>query len=502
MADGDERFHPIVYVRGYAGSQAAVEATVSTPYMGFELGSMKLRQQADGGIVRHVFESPLIRLGKDHGYRDVYHRGDLFPPPGEVPERSIWIFRYYDQVSQELPDEPGERPEIEDYARQLADFLEEIRTRVCGAKGEGRAVDRARKAFRVNLVAHSMGGLIARTYLQTVAPKRRGSVEVDKVFTYGTPHGGIDLKVVGNLLNRLPVNNTENFSRPHMRQYLGLGKDDDVRSLGGHFPPDRFFCLVGTNSGDYDAAGGMSRRAVGPMSDGLVRITNAYVEGGPRAYVHRSHSGDFGLVNSEDGYQNLRRFLFGDHAFRIELDVDDVTLPPDIWDEAEAGREISASYHVEVTAKVRGANWDLHRRSAAEASAQFLTYERIQRTDPITLVTGYLLSSARVDDTEETLGFSLDLGVLVPQYEVAGRLWFKDHYEGGYIFRDKFNLELVPGDQPSLRWGRDSRTTNRTTQTVEGTKRRDGWEFRIPVDGGSHPRLEGALVITSSPWNR
>jgi hypothetical protein len=30
------------------------------------------------------------------------------------------------------------------------------------------------------------------------------------------------------------------------------------------------------------------------------------------AYVYRSHSGYYGIVNSEEGYQNLTRFLFGD----------------------------------------------------------------------------------------------------------------------------------------------------------------------------------------------
>ena len=31
-------FYPIIYVRGYAGSESAVEETVATPFMGFNLG--------------------------------------------------------------------------------------------------------------------------------------------------------------------------------------------------------------------------------------------------------------------------------------------------------------------------------------------------------------------------------------------------------------------------------------------------------------------------------
>ena len=58
---------------------------------------------------------------------------------------------------------------------------------------------------------------------------------------------------------------------------------------------------------------------MGPQTDGLVHIDNAYVRGAHRAYVHRSHSGPYGEVNSEEGYQNLRRFLFGRWAVSAAL---------------------------------------------------------------------------------------------------------------------------------------------------------------------------------------
>ena len=48
----------------------------------------------------------------------------------------------------------------------------------------------------------------------------------------------------------------------------------------------------------------------------------------PHAFVHRSHSGYFGIVNSEEGYQNLIRFLFGDVRVDGTLEIDQVTLPP------------------------------------------------------------------------------------------------------------------------------------------------------------------------------
>ena len=60
-------YYPIIYVRGYAATMGEIENTVATPYMGFNLGSTKIRQDYDGDIVPFVFESPLIRLMKDEG---------------------------------------------------------------------------------------------------------------------------------------------------------------------------------------------------------------------------------------------------------------------------------------------------------------------------------------------------------------------------------------------------------------------------------------------------
>jgi hypothetical protein len=93
-------YFPIIYVRGYAMTESEISATVATPYMGFNLGSTKTRQDWEGAVSRHIFESPLIRLMKDHGYRDTYangaeHTGDLDP-------KSIVIYRYYEQADKDL----------------------------------------------------------------------------------------------------------------------------------------------------------------------------------------------------------------------------------------------------------------------------------------------------------------------------------------------------------------------------------------------------------------
>lgn len=498
----EHSYYPIVYVRGYAGSETEVEDTVATPYMGFNLGSTKMRQRWTGDIDRYVFESPLIRLIKDLGYADIYEHGAELSPTKQAPARSVWIYRYYEPVSKDLG--TGQRPEIEDYARGLYKLIEKMRAQVCGDDAA------AQQAFRVHLVAHSMGGLIVRCYLQNICPGKGLDPPVDKVFTYATPHGGIDFRLVGNIPGFLTSNNMNNFNEDRMREYLKLGADEPVNSLGGRFDPNRFFSLVGTNARDYTVAMGASSFVTGAMGDGLVQIRNAYVRNTRRAFVHRAHSGHYGIVNSEEGYQNLRRFLFGKVLVDGLLDIEDVSLPPKVDTARKNGKTINASYHIEVIASVRKAHWDLHRRLVNENSAIFLKYsdivERQQTQRPIQLFSVFLKKDGS-DKRREKLGFSVDLGVLVPEYVVDGFLFLDEKYEGGYLFRDKMNLEVVVGGDraPALSYGFDRRTPNRAPTTVKDAQITPlddgGLEFRIPVEQKTRPGLKATLILRAKPWN-
>jgi hypothetical protein len=467
--------HPIIYVRGYAGSEDAVEETVATPYMGFNLGSTKVRQRWDKSVERHTFESPLVRLMKDHGYRDVYEAGEEVYLKASIPPRSVIIYRYYDQVSGELNADP-ERPSIPTYAEGLSQLIARVRDAVCGDD------DTARKAFRVYLVAHSMGGLICRCLLQNPAVDTAGtSGLVDKVFTYATPHNGIDVRLLGNVPGFFSRNNSNNFNRAKMARYLDLtGEPERVDTLNDRFGTERFFSLVGTNHKDYSVAAGWSRRVVGPMSDGLVRIDNAAVRGTPRAYVHRSHSGDYGIVNSEEGFQNLSRFLFGDVRVDGVLKVDELTLPPRVDEAHRKGREIRASYHFEVVVRPRGARYDLHRRLVGEDSAILRTFDEMLKPAPGArarhphLFSVFLSARNRTKRGAGPLVFSVDLRVRVPEYEVDKKLWMDDHIEGSYLFRDTLTIEAVPpagdGQHWTMRWGLDSRTPGRATRPAEAVE--------------------------------
>ncbi|NMM76973.1 triacylglycerol lipase [Acidovorax sp. SRB_24] len=442
MATLPAPYFPIIYVRGYAMTPAEIADAVSSPYMGFNVGATKLRQAWDAQVRRHVFESPLVRLMKDCGYRDIYENGAEIVGP--VPARSVVIYRYYDSADRDLGD--GKALSIVAAAEGLRDLIHQLRGQVCGVDAEALA------QFKVHLVAHSMGGLVCRCFLQNDAvstPEERALVA--KVFTYATPHNGIEMAglQVPAVLSFWDMNN---FNRKVMANYLDLPFGSErVDSLGGKFDPQRFFCFVGTNSRDYAVALGLSRALAGEMSDGLVHIENAAVQGAPRAFAYRSHSGPYGVVNSEEGYQNLVRFLFGDLRVDGVLEVDALPLPPSVQKAKDAGREVRASYYFEATVAPRGANdYALSERRCDTFSAVLRSFDELLRVGKAGLDAprSPVLFSVFLDTSKVTVGrtvvFSLELAVSTTGYTIDRKLWLDQHVEGEYLFRDTLTLRATP----------------------------------------------------------
>jgi len=525
-------YYPIIYVRGYAATMGEIENTVATPYMGFNLGATKIRQNYDGEIKRFIFESPLIRLMKDEKYVDAYQNGDFIPEDKPVPAKSVWIFRYYEPVSEDLGD--GEARTIPRFATDLREFILRVCNQVCGDDVE------ARNKFKVYLVAHSMGGLICRCYLQNIcrhgtrdafgdAAEVRDKNEelgldgplpadplVDKVFTYATPHNGIEMAGLNvpdlGWLDRL---HARNFNRKYMAEYLALPDGGGaVDSLSGTFPVDRFFCFVGTNYRDYGAFFGLSKKGTGPMSDGLVMMENASVKGAPRAFAHRSHSGHYGVVNSEEGYQNLRRFLFGDVRVDVTLVVDEITLPKAVEDKIGDNRErVKAAYNIDVSATMRGLNVFLNERRVIQESAIRRTYEElVHEQKSVYLFSGYLMKKAKTEGSRDTaLAFAVDIGMKVPLYEIDKRFWFDDHFEGGDVFRDDITFYLRhTRDRTTVRYGLGSASGAGTAKTLLNPEDLgDGrLRFNLPLGFKENaankpkPGFRGMLQVTATPWNR
>ncbi len=488
-------YYPIIYIRGYAMTQSEIDATVATPYMGFNLGSTRIRQNWKGGVERHIFESPLVRLMKEYGYRDVYEHGT--EKQDRIPSRSIVIHRYYEQADSELGGEKA--PSVMEAARGLSELIIRIRDQVCGEDPD------ARSAFKVYLAAHSMGGLVCRCFLQNPEAGEDETREaVDKVFTYATPHNGIEMAGINvpGFLGKWDINN---FNRGRMAEYLALEPDNGrVDSLDGKFDPNRFFCLVGTNHKDYDAGMGLSRRLAGEMSDGLVKVENATVRGAPRAFTYRSHSGPYGIVSSEEGYQNLVRFFFGNVRVDGVLDVEDVPLPPSVRKEFKRGRRVRASYYFESTVSPRGAvTFKLTERRRETYSAVLRRFDDLFRLEKTGRTTprSPMLFSAFLDTSKITVGrgfmFSIDLSVLTTGYEMDGFLMFNRHVPGENLFRNTLAIRATPRRNG---WHvRYNLTDDDWSENTGSAAREDDKGLFIPLS--SKKGFKGKLRLEISPWS-
>jgi triacylglycerol esterase/lipase EstA (alpha/beta hydrolase family) len=518
-------YHPIIYVRGFAASQGEIEDTVSDPYMGFNIGSTKARVAWTGDVKRFFFESPLVRLMSDHKYEDVFVDGDDLLAAERtnqpIPYRCIIIYRYYDEASKDFGD--GKTPPIQHFAKGLDKLILRLRDKIC----ENPLNRISLEQFRVHLVAHSMGGLICRAFLQnTSLGSADARTAVDKVFTYATPHNGIDMRIVRNVPGWLSFGDVNNFNRQEMAKYLDLPAGDDVSSVK-NFPAERIFNLIGTNCRDYSVAGGLSSWAAGEASDGLVRLENAttYEESkdgrrinSPRAFVHRSHSGHYGIVNSEEGYQNLTRFLFGNLRVDGILDVDDITLPAEL---EKSGKEdkVRASYQFEIAVSVRGCQWQMTRRETRENSAIFRTYDELfpkgndgERT-PNRAMSPHLFSifldSEKSVKSTKSVSFAFDIKILVPDYEVGGVLFTKRHYEGGFIYRELILVEaLLDPTAPSgwrIKYGYQNMNPGKPgmpadTRPLNIDEPTAGLAFDIPIEQKTRPGLTGKLRVEARPW--
>jgi pimeloyl-ACP methyl ester carboxylesterase len=189
---------PIVYVRGFAGGQSGIDTQTDDPFYGFNAGSTHVRVGARGTPTFYQFESPLLRLMLDHGYDLEVHGGQLAwlttQEDGAVDPATIWIHRFYDLSASTF----GEKPEdysLERAAQSLLELIELVR--------------RKTGAPRVFLVAHSMGGLICRCLIQKVIPDLGGDGQVateyvDRLFTYATPHGGVEFDIGFGLFEKAP----------------------------------------------------------------------------------------------------------------------------------------------------------------------------------------------------------------------------------------------------------------------------------------------------------
>lgn len=428
---------------------------------------------------------------KEYGYRDSFSDGSELED--RLPTKSIIIYRYYETADTDIGS--GKTLSIPEAAAGLKALTHTVKQQICGDDKD------LHKQFKVHLVAHSMGGLIVRSFLQNDKISNKADrALVAKVFTYATPHNGIDMAGV-NVPGILGLWDINNFNRKKIAEFLGLsGKPERVDSLDGKFDPQRFFCFVGTNHRDYDVAKGLSRALAGEMSDGLVKIENATVADAPRAFAYRSHSGHYGIVNSEEGYQNLVRFLFGDVRADGSLTVEALPLPPSVQKAKDEGREIRASYYFEATVAPRGAfSFRLTERRRDTFSAILRSYDELLRADQANLAAprSPVLFSVFLDTTKITVGhtlvFSLELAVSSTGYTIDKKFWPDQHVEGEYLFRDTLIIRITrTAEGFNVRYLNTNEKWSEATGTL-ANKTADGYTVPLSSNKGFKGNLQLAV---------
>jgi pimeloyl-ACP methyl ester carboxylesterase len=228
----------------------------------------------------------------------------------EDPLRTLWVFRYYDLDERSFPF----------YGQALVRLIDFVRA-LAAEKGGGDKPT-------VNIIAHSMGGLIVREAIQRTYPEREdlAADHINKVVTLGTPHQGISFNLLKEWINIDAEDELKHFNPEFQRD---PNEQTAYVRFADYFPPERLLTVVGTNYRTYGNVGASTLNRLfsvsgegGPSynrSDGLVKQTFAQIPGCPRTFVHKCHGGPDSLVTARESFEIARRFFFGNVYARLNL---------------------------------------------------------------------------------------------------------------------------------------------------------------------------------------
>lgn len=339
---------PLILIRGFGGLNVEDERQVA--YQGFNDGTVYPHKRGEN----YIYEGLVLKYLKSHWrYHDAtnvvgyyaspvvqdtelpaalknlnpgYFSGhQVVIDPGtalqlvmtpEDPRRSLWIFRYYDLNNRRF----GIYGEA---LVRLIDFVRDLTALKSGTKPP------------VNIIAHSMGGLIVREAVQVTLPDlgRRAEDCINKIVTLGTPHRGISFQGIRDWKFLDAEEELERFSVD------GQANEQKNRwswkSFSRSFPPERVLCVVGTNYRTYTerVATTLNRLFSAPQeygwnynrSDGLVKQSAAQLPGAPRTFIHKCHGGYDSVVTAREAFEVATRFFHGDVHARINLISAEVT---------------------------------------------------------------------------------------------------------------------------------------------------------------------------------
>lgn len=502
---------PIILIRGFGG--LGVEDEKRLTHQGFETGTVYPQKRGEN----YIYEGLVLRFLKSGWrYQDATNVVGYYPGPvghrpqipeelkhldarffsddrlvidpgmalsllrsGGDPLRSLWVFRYYDLNDRKF----------KTYGEALVRLIDFIRALV---------VEKDRVAPpKVNIIAHSMGGLIVREAIQRAYPAKslRAADHINKVVTLGTPHQGISFQLLKDWL--IPdidaKDDLVHFSPEFQsKKVLSRGKSNPVSYLrfAEYFPPERLLTVVGTNYRAYNIkpSSWLNRLfAVGGefganynRSDGLVKQAYAQLPGSPRTFVHKSHGGPDSLMTARESFEVATRFFFGDTWVKLKLLKGHVSRGKDLFGDSE--------FFLGVTIKPRGVDFELFHQSpeAENCYGPFTTVDFTDETPAFgwagadkLVWEGWLDTRKIVDAVSAPKNLVLRIDVYVGERDLLG-LGFSDNV----VFRKQYYARAVLEPELKLYFYPDERFAQEGFQD-EGefamTRRGGGWTF--PVNG-------------------
>ncbi len=364
------QLRPMILVRGFGGPDVSDET--ASPYQGFNDGTVYPTRRGEN----YIYEGFVLRAMKSRSrpYRDAtnvvgFYADELGAPPdlGGLDEDSvrgtvvldpatenavlsdgvagtIWIYRYYDL-----------RPRaLQRYGEGLARLVELIER---SAARHGEDFD------GVDIVAHSMGGLVVREGVLAMHEAEPGAAlrKVHRVVTLGTPHRGISFQRVPDWLVRaLPgVEKASDELASFDPSSTRFRRWDDA------FDARRVLTVVGTDHRSYGVGVATRLNRLSSLldddsltynrSDGLVKQASAQLPGAPRTFVHKCHGGRDSLVTSREAYEIAMRFFHGTHRISLSLERAEIKRGGDWFGRSE--------FYLGVSIKPRYVDFELFHQS-------------------------------------------------------------------------------------------------------------------------------------------
>lgn len=467
---------PLILIRGFGGLDVTAEQR--NAYQGYNDGTVYPGRRGDN----YIYEGFLLRALKSdrRRYTDAtnvvgYYASSVDPPDdldGYDPEEAggtvvidpqtarrvlreaakgtIWVYRFYDLSPRTL----------QRYGEGLVRLIRLIR----------KAVERHEQGSfdGVDIVAHSMGGLVVREALRAMQAERDGSAAsmVHRIVTLGTPHRGIAFQRMPHwLLESLPM------AREGSAELASFSPEGtDFLEVEKCFPVERILTVVGTDYRSYGvSAASLANRLSSLLderslttnrSDGLVKHSAAQLPGAPRTFVHKSHGGTDSLVTSREAYEITMRFLHGTHRVRLWLDQAKIERGKDWFGKSE--------FYFGVSIKPRYVDFELFHQSP-EAENCYGPFSKADLTGgppdlenelrkplaapgdattgwaaPDRLIwEGWVDASQKPDPKAPGMVFRLD--IYVGERDSRG-IGFSDNV----IFRKQYYLQAFPGSSPEL----------------------------------------------------